>query len=113
MIKKTKRIASKSTYDKFFESMTSKQRRNFEKGYKDLLLSEMLIAAMNQDSISVRELAKEAGVSPTIVQGMRSGTRKNVSAISLFRILKALGYKLVAERDGCSFPLDLCSSGKR
>lgn len=99
---------NKSTYDKFLESMTKKQRREFEEGYKDLLISEMLIAAMRQDGVSVRELAEEAGVSPTIVQGVRSGTRENVSVKSLIKILGALGYKLKAEREGSDISVGLC-----
>ena len=103
---------TKSTYDKFLKSMNPKQKRKFEKGYKDLLISEMLLAAMQQDGISVRELAKEAGVSPTIVQDVRSGKRVNVSIKSVLKILGALGYKLTAERDGCSFPINVCTHGK-
>jgi len=88
----------KSTYDKFVESMAPKERKKFEEGYKDFLLSEMLIAVMEQDGISVRELAKEAGVSPTIIQGIRSGARENITFKSILKILNALGYKLKAEK---------------
>jgi len=102
MTKKTK-----STYEKFLESMSPKQRKEFEEGYKELLISEMLIAAMKQDGISVRELAREAGVSPTIVQGIRSGKRENVSVKSLIKIMNALGYKLKAERENDDFSIGL------
>ena len=53
----------------------------------------MLIAIMQEDDTTVRKLAKEADVSPTIIQGIRSGTRKHVSMQSFFKILKGLGYK--------------------
>ena len=99
---------TKTTYEKFLESMTPQQKKEFDEGYRDFLISEMLIAAMEQDGVSVRELAKEAGVSPTIVQGIRSGTRENVSLKSILKIFNALGYQLTAERNGESIPLNMC-----
>jgi DNA-binding phage protein len=101
------RKKQRSTYEEFISSMTSKQRKEFEKEYKELLISEMLIAAMEQDGVSVRELAKEAGVSPTIIQGIRSGTRENITFKSILKVLSALGYKLKAERDGHLIPIKI------
>jgi len=73
----------KSTVEEFVESLTPEQKKEFDKEYKEFLISEMILAAMEEDSISVRALAKEAGVSPTIVQGVRSGERENVSLKSI------------------------------
>lgn len=67
----------------------------------------MLIAVMEQDGVSVRELAKEAGVSQIVVQGIRSGTRENVTFNSVLKILKALGYKLRAEKEDGDFSVSL------
>jgi hypothetical protein len=47
----------------------------FEQEYQELLISELLIAAMEKDDLSVRRLAKAAGVSPTIIQELKSGKR--------------------------------------
>ena len=69
----TKKI--KSTSQEFIESLNQKKRKKFFEEYKELLLSELLLGAMEQDDISVRKLAKLAGVSPTVVQAMRSGTK--------------------------------------
>src|SRR5437667_12139700 len=101
MYKKTK-----STSDIFIESLTPQQKKKFDEEYQDLLLPEMILAAMQQDDISVRKLAKLAGVSPTIIQSMRSGTRKNFSIETFFKVLKGLGCKVVIERKGHHFPLD-------
>jgi len=98
----------KSTYDKYVEAMSSERRKEFEKGYKDFLLSEMLIAVMERDGVSVRELAREAGVSPTVVQGIRSGTRENVTFNSVIKILKALGYKFKVEREDDNVSIGVC-----
>jgi len=67
----------------------------------------MIFAAMEADNISVRALAKEAGVSPTIVQEVRSGQRENVSLKSILKILKALGYNLAAEKNGHLIPIKI------
>lgn len=93
----TKKI--KSTYDKLVEKLSSTKLQELEKDYENLLLSELVLAAMHEDKITIRKLAEEAGVSPTIIQGVRSGTRQ-ISAQSLFRIFKGLGYNLLAERNG-------------
>ncbi|MEX0848761.1 MAG: helix-turn-helix domain-containing protein [Candidatus Dependentiae bacterium] len=51
----------------------------------------MIAAAIESDEVSMHKLARAAGLSPTIVQSVKSGTRKNVSAQSLFKILRGLG----------------------
>ena len=65
-----------SSYDEFIESLSQKDRENFEKGYREFLLSELLLAIMRDNEVSVRKLAKEAGVSPTIVQELRWAKEK-------------------------------------
>jgi len=105
---------TKSTCDLFVESLNSREKKKFYEEYQELLLSELLLAAMAQDNVSVRKLAKLAGVSPTIVQAMRSGTRKDFSMQSFFKILKGLGCrKLMIELNGQLIPLDISQSPKR
>ncbi len=104
----------KSTTDKFVESLTPKQRREFFDEYRELLLSELLLAAMERDEISVRKLAKLSGVSPTIVQAMRSGTKKDFSMKSFFKVLKGLGCKrFMVELNGQLIPLELSTSTRK
>lgn len=50
---------------------------------------------MEHDHISVKKLAAAAGVSPTIVQGLKSGSRTNVTVDTLSKILDAIGYQIV------------------
>lgn len=101
-----------TTYARFVGKLTAQEREQFEDEYRELLLSELLIAAMNEDGISVRKLAEAAGVSPTVVQGIRSATRKNVSVQSLFKVLDVLGYHLVAEKNGSRLPIDISQARK-
>src|SRR5271157_934952 len=97
----------KSTADRFVESLSSKERKSFDEEYRELLLSEMILAAMEEDHVSVRNLAKLAGVSPTIIQSMRSGIKKDFNMGSFFKVLRGLGFKVLIERNGQQFPLDL------
>lgn len=99
-----------TTYEKFMESLTPEQTSEFEQEYESLVIQEMVLAAMRQDEVTVRELAKLAGVSPTIVQGVRTGTRKNTTFESIYKILKGLGYELLAVKDGSQVRLNLGES---
>ena len=107
----TKKI--QSTYERFIKSLSSQEKRDFDKEYKKLAFSEMLLAIMQEDEISVRQLAKEAGISPTIIQGMRSGTRKHVSMQSFFKVLKGLKCNFLVEHNGQIIPLDVVTSVKK
>jgi transcriptional regulator with XRE-family HTH domain len=98
-----------TTYDAFLKKLTTKQRKQFDKERKEFLISEMILAAMEHDLISVRKLAKLAGVSPTIIQGIRSGTRKNVTVKTFSKILNILGYSLVIEKGDLRLPIDSSS----
>lgn len=51
----------KSSYDELMDD--KEQKELFDKEYKDLLLSELILAAMEEDHVSVRRLAAAAGVS--------------------------------------------------
>jgi len=82
----------KTTYEKFIED--PKQKVLLDKEYKELLVSELLIAAMKEDHISVRKLAQEAGVSPTVVQNVKSGKKTNITLSTLTRILDVIGYEI-------------------
>ncbi|OGB83998.1 hypothetical protein A3F66_02800 [candidate division TM6 bacterium RIFCSPHIGHO2_12_FULL_32_22] len=108
---KNKKI--KSTYDRIMEEKTPAQRKKFEEGYRDFLLSEMILAAMEEDDVSVRKLAKLAGVSPTIVQDMKSGTKTSFNTKSLFKVLQSLGYNVLLERNGTTTSLELTSHNKK
>ncbi|HLG29953.1 MAG TPA: helix-turn-helix transcriptional regulator, partial [Candidatus Brocadiales bacterium] len=69
---------------------------------------ELILALMEDDDISVRKLAKMAGVSPTVVQAMRSGEKDDFSMQSFFKILKGLGCKkLIVQINNKYMPLDI------
>lgn len=82
-----------STVEETLSKLTPKQREKYDTEYQEFALSELLLAIMDHDIQSVRKLAKMAGVSPTIIQAMRSGEEKDYSLIVFFKVLQGLGYK--------------------
>jgi len=83
----------KSSYEEFIEN--KKQKKLLDKEYRDLFISELLLAAMKEDHISVRKLAAEAEVSPTVIQGLKSGKKTNITIETLSRILDVIGYRII------------------
>jgi hypothetical protein len=112
MIKPVKKKI-KSTFEEFMEAKTPAQKKKFEEGYRDFLLSEMILAAMQEDDISVRKLAELADVSPTIVQDMKSGSKTSFNTSSLFKVLKGLGFNILLERNGVITPLGLMQNNRK
>ena len=66
-----------TTFDRLMQNPEFKDE--FEKGYNEFLISEFMIEKMEEENISVRELAKEANVSPTTIQNLRSGNAESVN----------------------------------
>jgi DNA-binding Xre family transcriptional regulator len=84
---------AKSTYEEFIEN--PRQKKLLEKEYKALLVSELLLAAMAEDHLSVRKLAEASGVSSTIIQSLRTGKKSNITIETLSKILDVIGYQIV------------------
>jgi len=81
-----------TTFDRLMQN--SKFKAEFEKGYNEFLISEFMIEKMEEENISVRELAKQAKVSPTTIQNLRSGNAETVKFKTLSSIMQRLGYVL-------------------
>jgi len=104
----------KSTSEKLMESLSPKELKEFNEGYKDFALSELILAMMEHDDVSVRKLAKIAGISPTIVQEMRSGLKKNYSMETFYKILKSLGFdQFMVGHNNQFIPIDLSYLNKK
>lgn len=83
---------TKSTFEKGMEDKGFKQK--FEKEYKRFSLSETVLGLMEKKRMSVRKLAKAAQLSPTIIQELRSGGRKQLAFATALQIISALDCKL-------------------
>ena len=73
-------------------------RAAFEKESAALEVSEFLAKQMAEQEISVRALAEMASVSATVVQGIKSGRRKNIEYTTLKALTLALGYRIMFKR---------------
>jgi len=108
MTKKKNNILS--TYEEHIQKMSPARKKKFDEGYRELVLSELLIALMKEDQVSVRALAQEAGLSSAIVQGVRSGTKQNITLQSFLKIMQALGCSLIVKKNKHSYPMELVES---
>jgi len=86
----------KSTYEEFISD--SKRKEKFDKEYNDFILSEFILEKMESENLSVRTLAKKAGVSPTIIQKIRSKNAERINFRTFTNVLHSLGYRVNIER---------------
>jgi hypothetical protein len=86
-----------TTFDKFINNNPG-EREIFEKEYNDFLISEFVLQKMEEENISIRSLAKKAGVSPTIIQKMRSKNSEKITYRTFSNVLNILGYKISIEK---------------
>ena len=82
-----------STYE--MEMQDPKFKAKYEKSYKKFLFSELLISIMEGDDKSVRKLAKEVDLSPSVIQNIRSGKQQDIKLSNLVRIAAAFGYEVI------------------
>jgi len=85
----------RSTFDR--EMDNTKFKEEFETEYKEFVLSEIVLQLMQEEGISVRKLAQATGISPSVVQDIRSGTRKNITIQNFLKVMKALGSKVAVK----------------
>ena len=86
----------KTTYEEFISD--PKRKEEFDKEYNEFLLSEFVLEKMESENLSVRTLAKKAGVSPTIIQKIRSKNAEKINFRTFTNVLNSLGYKVSIER---------------
>ena len=73
----------KTTFDRFITN-DPEQKALFDKEYNEFLLSEFILEKMEEEKISVRELAKRASVSLTVIQKMRKNETSNKIRLTLY-----------------------------
>jgi len=86
-----------TTFDKFINS-SPKRKAKFEKEYNEFLLSEFVLEKMEEEKISVRKLAKKAGVSPTVIQKIRTQNAAKINFRTFTSVLNTLGYRINIEK---------------
>jgi len=86
-----------TTFDKFINS-NPKRKEKFYKEYNEFLLSEFVLERMEAEKISIRKLAKKAGVSPTVIQKIRSQNAEKINFRTFTNVLSTLGYRINIEK---------------
>lgn len=86
-----------STFER--ELKNPKFKKDFYENYSQFLLSELLIAMMEKDNKSVRQLAKEVDLSATIIQKLRSQKQTDIKLSNFLNIAHACGYHVALERN--------------
>ena len=86
-----------TTFEQFFKDNPD-QKEIYDKEYNDFLLSEFMLEQMEAQNISVRELAKKADVSPTVIQKLRSKDAQKINLTTFTSVLKSLGYQIKLEK---------------
>lgn len=86
-----------TTFDKFITNNPG-EREKFEREYSDFLLSEFVLEKMEQEHLSIRAFAKKVGVSPTIIQKIRSKNAEKINYRTFLSVLNSLGYKIRIEK---------------
>jgi Zn-dependent peptidase ImmA (M78 family) len=86
-----------TTFDKFINS-NPKRKKEFDKEYNEFLLSEFVLEKMEEEHVSVRTLAKKAGVSPTVIQKIRSKNAERINYRTFSNVLNSLGYRINIEK---------------
>ena len=102
-----KKTNKKSTFEKEMEN--SKFQKLFKKEYTEFVLSELILSLMENDKTSVRKLAKEIGVSPSVIQSVRSGKQSNITLKSFQKMLQALGSELGVKYGDEFIPLKIAA----
>lgn len=85
-----------STFEKKMKN--PKFKKAFEEGYKKLLFSELMISIMDGDDVSIRNLAKEANISKSVIQNLRSGKQNDIKVSNLIKIAHAFGYEVILQK---------------
>jgi DNA-binding Xre family transcriptional regulator len=86
-----------TTFDKFINS-NPKRKEKFDKEYNEFLLSEFVLEKMESENISVRKLAQKAGVSPTVIQKIRTKNAERINFRTFTNVLNSLGYRINIEK---------------
>ena len=84
-------------FDKFFREHPE-QKEIFDKEYEAFSLSEFMLEKMEAEKISVRALAQKAGVSPTVIQKIRSKNAERINYRTFSNVLNSLGYRIKIEK---------------
>jgi predicted Zn-dependent protease len=80
------------------EIFGEKETLNINEEGNGFSLSKFILKKMQEQSVSIRALAKKAKISPTVVQKMRGEYAENINYKTLLSVLNILGYRIIIEK---------------
>ncbi len=95
-MKKVTKKKKLSTYEEMI--LNPKVKKDLDTGYKELVISELVLALMQEDNVSVRMLAKEAGLSPTTIQELKT-KNKLPNMKTFFKIMNHFNLKVSIQKE--------------
>jgi DNA-binding Xre family transcriptional regulator len=87
---------SNTTFERWMKEREVK--KVYDEHYKELILSELTIALMEENEKSVRELASEVGISKSVIQDLRSGQQKDIKLSNFLKMMNVFGYHMVLQK---------------
>jgi DNA-binding Xre family transcriptional regulator len=96
--------APSTTFDRWMQDREIKKIH--DEHYNELVLAELTIALMEENEKSVRELAKEIGISPSVIQDLRSGHQKDIKLSNFLKMMKVFGYHLCLQKGNTRIDLN-------
>ncbi len=97
----------RSTFDRDLRDPNA--NKLFQKEYSKLVLSELILALMAENNRSVRKLAAEIGLSPSVLQGIRSGKQTNLTLRNFIKLINALGGEVTVKKGKELLPVKLAA----
>ena len=85
-----------STYEEMI--LNPKVKKDLDTGYKELVISELVLALMQEDHVSVRMLAKQAGLSPTTIQELKT-KNKLPNMKTFFKIMDHFNIRVTIQKE--------------
>jgi len=73
------------------------------------VLSELILAMMAEDKVSVRNLAEEVGIAPSVLQSVRSGKHSNMTLRNFIKLISALGGEVTVKRGTSYIPVKIAA----
>ena len=86
-----------STFEKEMQDPAFKE--TFDDEYNEFILSETIRSLIEEGKKTVRKLAEESGLSPTVIQNLRSGIQQDIKLSNFINISHACGYKVTLEKN--------------
>ena len=89
-----------SSYEELMNSMTPSERKDYNAEYRDLLISELVVATMLEKGAHIQDLAQTVGLPQAVVKEVTMNNKRGVSLQAFLRLIEQLHYGFILEKNG-------------